>query len=63
MFPQQNNYIINIEVIINKNIGIMMKKNWQNILKDRGNFVKHLLKFWNKLEEIKKEWKMFKKIG
>ncbi len=33
MFPQQNNYIINTEAIINKNIGIIDKKNWQNFQK------------------------------
>ncbi len=56
MFPQQNNYIINIEVIINENIGIIDEKKLTKFSKNRRNFIKNLLKFWNKFEDIKKEW-------
>ncbi len=33
MFPQQNNYIINIEMIINENIGIIDEKKFDKIFK------------------------------
>ncbi len=57
MFPQQNNYIINIEVIVNENIGIIDEKKLTN----RENFLKNLLKFGNKFDKSKKEWKKFLK--